>query len=140
MLVVNAHVFHYHNISDFKQKFSRQLALNVSNLIFNTLEESKEKKEKAAARYTFLKTMADTQTAQFFIPRIMANKDRLMTDAEFRQILRGYKAWQSQKTSYASVIDSDKKFFHWLIEFPEVFQKWWMYGEKRPALYKTISK
>jgi len=73
--------------------------------------------------YTFLKTMADTQMAQFFIPKTQANKDRLMTDAEFRQILRGYKSWQSPKTSYASVIAQEQRFFHWFLEFPEVFQQ-----------------
>lgn len=73
--------------------------------------------------YTFLKTMADTQVAQFFIPKTSANKDRLVNDAEFRQILRGYKSWQSQKTSYSVVIGQYQRFFHWFIEFPEVFQK-----------------
>ena len=73
--------------------------------------------------YTFLKTMADTQVAQFFIPKTQANKDRLMTDAEFRQILRGYKSWQSPKTSYALVPAQEQRFFHWFLEFPEVFQQ-----------------
>lgn len=72
--------------------------------------------------YTFLKTMADTQVAQFFIPKTNANKDRLVTDAEFRQILRGYKSWQSQKTAYAEAVAQEKRFFHWFVEFPEVFQ------------------
>lgn len=73
--------------------------------------------------YLFLKTMADTQVAQFFIPKTTGNKDRLVTDAEFRQILRGYKSWQSPKTSWALVVSQYQRFFHWFIEFPEVFQK-----------------
>jgi uncharacterized protein (DUF433 family) len=73
--------------------------------------------------YTFLKTMSDTQVAQFFIPKVQANKDRLMTDAEFRQIMRGYKGWQSSKTSYAIVPAQEHRFFHWFLEFPEVFQR-----------------
>ncbi|MEI9918957.1 MAG: DNA methyltransferase [Bacteroidota bacterium] len=72
--------------------------------------------------YTFLKTMADTQVAQFFIPKTIANKDRLVTDAEFRQILRGYKSWQSPKTSFAETVSQEQRFFHWFIEFPEIFQ------------------
>lgn len=73
--------------------------------------------------YIFLKTMADTQVAQFFIPKTTGNKDRLITDAEFRQILRGYKSWQSPKTSWAIVVSQHQRFFHWFIEFPEVFQQ-----------------
>jgi hypothetical protein len=72
--------------------------------------------------YTFLKTMADTQVAQFFIPKTQANKDKLMTDAEFRQILTGHKGWQSIKTSYSVVPALEQRFFHWFLEFPEVFQ------------------
>jgi type I restriction-modification system DNA methylase subunit/uncharacterized protein (DUF433 family) len=73
--------------------------------------------------YTFLKTMADTQVAQFFISKVDTNKDRLMTDAEFRQIMRGYKGWQSPKTSYALVPTQQHRFFHWFLEFPEISQK-----------------
>jgi hypothetical protein len=73
--------------------------------------------------YTFLKTMADTQVAQFFVSKTSANKDRLVTDAEFRQILRGYKSWQSPKTAFAEVVAQEKKFFHWFIEFPEVLEE-----------------
>lgn len=90
--------------------------------------EEIESKQRAYAKflngkgYIFLKTMADTLVAQFFIPKTNANKDRLVTDAEFRQILRGYKSWQSPKTSWATVVSQHERFFHWFIEFPEVFQ------------------
>lgn len=72
---------------------------------------------------TFLKTMADTQVAQFFIPKTQSNKERLITDSEFRQILTGHKAWQSTKTSYSIVPAQEQRFFHWFLEFPEVFQQ-----------------
>lgn len=73
--------------------------------------------------YTFLKTMADTLVAQFFIPKTNANKDKLITDNEYRQILAGQKGWQGQKTAKATAIAQEKRFFHWFLEFPEVFQK-----------------
>ena len=71
--------------------------------------------------FTFLKAMADTQLAQFFIPKTEANKDYLMTDADFRLILSGYKGWQDRKVAKATALASEQRFFHWFIEFPEVF-------------------
>lgn len=72
--------------------------------------------------YNFLKVMADTQVAQFFIPKTTANKDRLITDSDFMTILKGFGGWQNQQTSYAVVVAQEKRFFHWFLEFPEVFQ------------------
>jgi hypothetical protein len=98
---------------------------------FNQLPEKTpdeiERKAKAYKKFidgrgfTFLKAMADTQVAQFFIPKTEANKDYLMTDADFRLILSGYKGWQLPQTAKAKVIAEEQKFFHWFIEFPEVF-------------------
>ncbi|MCO5256306.1 MAG: restriction endonuclease [Lentimicrobium sp.] len=73
--------------------------------------------------HNFLKTMADTQVAQFFIPKTYENKEALMTDADFRQILSGYKGWQDRRTAKASVVAMEKRFFNWFLEFPEVFQQ-----------------
>lgn len=71
-------------------------------------------------RFTFLKAMADIQVAQFFIPKTDANKEYLMTDADFRHILRGYQGWQNRKLAKAMTLASERKFFHWFIEFPEI--------------------
>ncbi|MFN8256028.1 MAG: DNA methyltransferase [Bacteroidales bacterium] len=71
--------------------------------------------------FTFLKALADTQVAQFFIPKTTENKDNLMTDAEFRLILSGYQGWQDRKTAKATVIANENRFFHWFLEFPEIF-------------------
>lgn len=73
--------------------------------------------------YTFLKAMADTQVAQFFIPKTEANKGYLLTDADYRQMLAGYKGWQLPQTAKAKVVAQEKGFFHWFLEFPEVFQQ-----------------
>jgi hypothetical protein len=69
----------------------------------------------------FLKAMADTQAAQFFIPKTNNNKDCLMTDGDFRLTLSGYKGWQNTKVEKAKKIASEQSIFHWFIEFPEVF-------------------
>ncbi len=94
-----------------------------------TTNEEIERKAKAYKRFiagkgfTFLKAMADTQVAQFFIQKTSENKDAMMTDAEFRQILSGYQGWQDRKVAKATVIALEHRFFHWFLEFPEVFNE-----------------
>lgn len=100
---------------------------------FNQLPETTpdeiERKAKAYKKFidgkgfTFLKAMADTQVAQFFIPKTEANIDYLMTDADFRLILSGYKGWQDRKVANATAVALEHRFFHWFIEFPEVFDE-----------------
>lgn len=103
----------------------------VEYKLFNQLPETTPEEIARKARaykkfidgkgHNFLKTMADTQVAQFFIPKTIVNKEALMTDADFRQILSGYKGWQNRKTANASVVALKNRFFHWFLEFPEVF-------------------
>lgn len=94
-----------------------------------TTPEEIERKAKAYQKFidgkgfTFLKAMADTQCAQFFIPKTEANKENLMTDADYRLILSGYKGWQDRKVAKATAIAHEQRFFHWFIEFPEVFSE-----------------
>lgn len=100
---------------------------SFNKLSENTPEEI-EAKQRAYKKFldgkgfTFLKIMADSQVAQFFIPKTNANKDKLITDNEYRQILAGQKGWQGQKTAMANALAQQKRFFHWFLEFPEVFQ------------------
>jgi hypothetical protein len=105
----------------------------VEYKIFNHLPESTpeeiEHKAKAYQKFivgkgfTFLKAMADTQVAQFFIPKTNENKDLLMTDGDFRLILSGYKGWQDRKVAKATAVAFEQRIFHWFIEFPEVFNE-----------------
>jgi hypothetical protein len=100
---------------------------------FNKLSENTPEEIEAKQRaykkfldgkgFTFLKTMADSQVAQFFIPKTTANKDKLITDNEYRQILAGQKGWQGQKTAMATAVAQKERIFHWFLEFPEVFQQ-----------------
>ena len=97
-----------------------------SHLPESTPEEIEQKanayqKFIAGKGFTFLKAMADTQVAQFFIPKTDANKDALMTDGDFRLILSGYKGWQDRKVAKATAVAFEQRIFHWFIEFPEVF-------------------
>lgn len=92
-----------------------------------TTPEQITKKQKAYQQFLdgrghqWLKQMADMQVAQFFIPKTTANKPYLLTDAAYRQMLAGYKGWQGQQAAKASILAQEKRFFHWFIEFPEVF-------------------
>jgi hypothetical protein len=98
---------------------------------FNQLPETTpdeiERKAKAYKKFidgkgfTFLKAMADTQVAQFFIPKTEANKDLFITDGEFRRIMSGYGGWTGKASAKAAAVASEQRFFHWFIEFPEVF-------------------
>ncbi len=74
-----------------------------------------------------LQQLADAQVAQFFIPKTEKNKSYFLTDAEYRiflnQASKHIGLLQSQKLAKAQVISDEKKFFHWFIEFPEVFSE-----------------
>lgn len=67
--------------------------------------------------YMRLKTLADIQTAQFFIPKFKAGD--CITDGLFREYLAG-RAMQGQAVAKAMVVAVEKRFFHWFLEFPEV--------------------
>ena len=69
-----------------------------------------------------LKELADIQVAQFFIHKTNANKEFLTTDAEYFRIFAGQKKEvNTRKISQAMAVAAEKRFFHWFLEFPEVF-------------------
>ncbi|HNW74275.1 MAG TPA: restriction endonuclease [Bacteroidales bacterium] len=70
-----------------------------------------------------LNLLADIQTAQFFLPKTDRTKDDLVTDSIFHQFLRGEKPVPYTTDVQAVVISAKHKFFHWFLEFPEVFTK-----------------
>ncbi|KKL67991.1 hypothetical protein LCGC14_2129450, partial [marine sediment metagenome] len=71
-----------------------------------------------------LKTLADIQTAQFFISKTLCNTKKIITDDIFRQHLTGIKPLMgSQAVALAMATVIEKKFFHWFLEFPEVFEE-----------------
>jgi hypothetical protein len=90
----------------------------------NTPEEIGEKQKAyekltKGAKYWQLKSLADAQVAQFFIPKTAENKDRLTTDAKYRIVLNGGLQLADQGASLA--VAQQESFFHWFLEFPEVF-------------------
>ena len=71
--------------------------------------------------YKFLKNMADTQVAQFFIAKTAANQRYFTTDAEYSLTMRGYNLPTGDKYGKIEALSKEKHFFHWFLEFPEVF-------------------
>lgn len=68
-----------------------------------------------------LKNLADLQVAQFFIPKTIENKEGLTSDKHYRTYLNSGTQILDRGTSIAK--SEEKKFFHWFLEFPEVFSK-----------------
>ena len=68
-----------------------------------------------------LKQIADIQVAQFFIPKTEANKEKLTTQSQYVSYLKTNAQIIDRGASMA--IAQEKHFFHWFLEFPQVFQK-----------------
>lgn len=118
--------------TDYEEAITQQVqeALAAYHTIVSLPERTPEEiaaKEKAYKKFhnikgqQFLEALANAQVAQFFIPKTVEHKDHLLTHGDYMQMLRGYKGWQDRRTAYASVIAQEKKFFHWFLQFPEVF-------------------
>jgi hypothetical protein len=104
-------------------------AFNMFNqLPENTTEEIlyKEKEYKRlvnSRNWQKLKEIANLLIAQFFIPKTIENKDSLVTDANFREYLQGTKGVPGQALAKTLIVSEEMKFYHWFLEFPEVFAK-----------------
>jgi len=73
--------------------------------------------------YHRLKLLADTQVAQFFIPKTLENREKLITDTAYRDFLSGEKPASGQAVAKAEGMSTEKRFFHWFLEYPEIFGK-----------------
>lgn len=101
---------------------------NFSNLLENTPEEI-DKKEKAyrllinSENLKRLKILADVQITPFFLAKTESNKDFLVTDAQYHRYLQGETKMSSNLEVKANELSTSFKFFHWFLEFPEVFKQ-----------------
>jgi hypothetical protein len=100
--------------------------LKFAQLPENTHEQI-AKKEKAyqdltkGKKWWRLKNLADLQVAQFFIPKTTTNKEKLTTHSQYNTYLK--QGTQIFDRGASMAISQEKRFFHWFLEFPEVFQK-----------------
>jgi methylase of polypeptide subunit release factors len=96
----------------------------------NELPESSptQIREKRAAYNSFLlgqhignlKTLANIQVSQFYIPKTLENRRKITTQETYRRYMRG-EVPHAEPTAFSQAIANRKKFFHWFLEFPEVF-------------------
>ncbi len=115
---------------------------NFNLLPDTTVDEVKKKQQEydvlKGNDWLKLKELADIQAAQFFIDKINANKEFLTTDAEYFRIFAGQKKEvNTRKISQAMAVAAEKKFFHWFLEFPEVFSEGGLPGEVSQSETKT---
>jgi hypothetical protein len=108
-------------MTDLIDAFNRfdQLPENNSEEI---LHKEKEYKRLVNSRnWQKLKEIANLIIAQFFISKNTENKDALVTDANYREYLIGTKGIPGQALAKALIVSENMKFFHWFLEFPEIF-------------------
>ncbi len=96
------------------------------NLPERTPEEIEAKQKKflelnKGTTYARLKSLADMQVAQFFIPKTADQKSYICTDATYRKYLREKTIPTGMPPAKAEVLAQEKGFFHYFLEFPEVF-------------------
>lgn len=70
-----------------------------------------------------LRTLANLQVAQFFIPKTPENKPFLCTEEEYRDYLTAKRHPQNQAVARANALAVQKHWFHWFIEFPDIFER-----------------
>ncbi len=70
-----------------------------------------------------LKTLADIQVAQFFIAKTEENEGLCITHREYLDYLSGRKPLQGRDSAKALAVSEEKRFFHWFLEFPEIFEQ-----------------
>lgn len=97
----------------------------ISSLPEKTPDEIATKKERyeqfthTADAYLLRQVLA-IPIAQFYLPKTDTKK--LITDSDFRLYWTGQLHPQSEATAVAAVTAFKKRFFHWFLEFPEIFQ------------------
>jgi len=109
------------NVIDFSGKISE-----ISELPEHTPQEVKAKGDKYKefkknAALWRLKVLADIQVAQFFLPK--TNKRLFITDEKYFEYLNSGIMPQGEAVGAAMGSSAENNFFHWFLEFPEIFGK-----------------
>lgn len=72
-------------------------------------------------QYLRLRRLADLQIAPFFTDKNSENTYKLITTTEYARMISGHLTMQTEATAYATGLSYERKWFHWFLEFPEVF-------------------
>ena len=104
------------------------LMKKLNHLPERTPEEVEKKKTEygrmfSGSNWWRLKTLADVQVAQFFISKTIENEKKLITDEYYRKYLNSNNLMQGEGVAKATAIALEKRFFHYFLEFPEIFVK-----------------
>jgi len=75
----------------------------------------------SGSQYLRLRGLADLQIAPFFTEKSVANQNKLITTTEYARMISGHVSMQTEATAYATGMSYERKWFHWFLEFPEVF-------------------
>jgi hypothetical protein len=67
-----------------------------------------------------IRTLADIPVAQFYIPKDREHQAHLITDAEFQRLWQGVPSDAPARIAHAQQVASQKRFFHWFLEFPDI--------------------
>lgn len=105
------------NIADWLTRFSAMPETTPAEVAAKQKEYAKLA---AGPVWWRLKNLADIQTAQFFLPKIEENENKIITDAEYQKYLAGQQMI-GQSVAMATATAQNRRFFHWFLEFPEVF-------------------
>ncbi|MDM8556735.1 hypothetical protein QUF75_18570 [Desulfococcaceae bacterium HSG7] len=103
-----------------------QLFDRFNRLPENSIDEIQDKRREynkmtSGSNWMRLKTLADIQVAQFFIPKNALNVSKIVTYEEYMDYLSGTKAVHPMKAGKAGGVAAEKRFFHYFLEFPEIF-------------------
>jgi hypothetical protein len=71
--------------------------------------------------YMNLRILCDLQIAPWFMPRDKEHEKLLATDGDYRRELETHSYLPKNVTAAAWALGEEKRFFHWFLEFPEVF-------------------
>jgi hypothetical protein len=84
-------------------------------------KKSAYKKYTSGPGYQRLRMFADILLAPYFISKNPETKKFIPTNIDFYQMVSGYQSFQNPKTAYCTGISYERRFFHWFLEYPEVF-------------------
>lgn len=123
----------YFDFGDNPQNVQKSLALLMAKISFtgNDTLEDEEKKEKLYnellqnEEYVLLKTAADLYIATFFVKKDKDNELKIPSTKDLFDIKRKLPEDSAKKGIREEAVNISKqyKFFHWKIEFPEIFQR-----------------
>ncbi len=104
-------------LAAFRQNFARFAEMPERTVAEIEEKEAAYRKLSQGSNWWFIKTLCDVQIAQFFIPK--TDDKRVVTDSRFFEMMRGARDTQAEGAAVSE--SSERRFFHWFLEFPEVF-------------------